>query len=274
MSIALDTEPTLVRFRDRLAQFRRGTGDADDWERQWQRRDVAAWLASHADGRLGPLEPMASALPRDGKILEAGCGVGQVVVALRARGFDAEGVDYAHRTIERIRIARPDLPVRQGDVYALDVPDGHYAGYVSIGVFEHHPDGPTGGLREARRVLRHGGIAIITVPMLNAARRRRLASAPAVERTELEDGRRFYQFYLEANELAETARTVGLEPIAHHAYGTFAGLTRDLALGRFLEARHFFSWRLRDQVLRLSRRLPQPIARRYAHMLMLICRAA
>ena len=40
-----------------------------------------------------------------------------------------------------------DLPVREGDVTRLDVRDGSFAGYVSLGVMEHRREGPYRQLR-------------------------------------------------------------------------------------------------------------------------------
>lgn len=74
------------------------------------------------------------------------------VVTLNARGYDIEGVDYAEETIEQLKVLFPDLPVRVGEVTNLDVEDGHYSGYISLGVIEHCKEGPEPFLREACRV--------------------------------------------------------------------------------------------------------------------------
>ncbi|UCF79701.1 MAG: methyltransferase domain-containing protein, partial [Candidatus Eiseniibacteriota bacterium] len=44
---------------------------------------------------------------------------------------------------------------------------GSLSGYLSFGVVEHFAQGPRRALREAHRILRPGGIAIVTVPSMS-----------------------------------------------------------------------------------------------------------
>ena len=110
-------------------------------------------------------------LPRDGPILEAGCGPGHVVAYLRDLGFRIEGVELNANVVEAMGQLRPDLPLRVGDVGQMDVPDAHYRGLLSFGVIEHFKEGPTAVLAEHFRVLAAGGIAVISVPSFNQVRR-------------------------------------------------------------------------------------------------------
>ena len=66
---------------------------------------------------------------------------------------------------------QPDLQLFVGDVANLPRPDGYYAGLVSYGTIEHFIAGVESPLNEHFRVLRPGGIAIITVPSYNKLRR-------------------------------------------------------------------------------------------------------
>ena len=42
--------------------------------------------------------------PLNGKILEAGCGVGQYVIYFKKMGFDIEGIDISNETVEKATV--------------------------------------------------------------------------------------------------------------------------------------------------------------------------
>jgi len=110
-------------------------------------------------------------LPRDGRILEAGCGPGHVVEYLQRRGYDIEGVELSEPVVNEARRRYPHLRVSLGDVSALACPDNTYSGLLSFGVVEHFRAGPEAPLSEHLRVLRPGGIAVISVPSFTVLRR-------------------------------------------------------------------------------------------------------
>ncbi len=110
-------------------------------------------------------------LPRDGRVLEAGCGSGHVIEYLQQRGYDIEGVELNAPVVAEVRRRLPHLRIRVGDIAALDCPDGAYAGLLSFGVVEHFRAGPEAPLAEHCRVLRPGGIAVISVPSFTVLRR-------------------------------------------------------------------------------------------------------
>ena len=143
--------------------------DPDDefWGDVWRQRLRDGYFADADAGDLADLEDvLVRRLDRTARHLEAGCGLGWWVAALRARGYDVEGVESSKVAVEAVNEARPGLPVRVGDVIALDAEDGAYAGYLSFGVVEHRQEGPEPFLEEAYRVLRPGGTLVLSVPWL------------------------------------------------------------------------------------------------------------
>jgi len=139
------------------------------WSEHWGSQEPEALVGV---ARRSPLTSLIEeALPRTGRILEAGCGLGQYVHILRQRGHAAVGIDWGLDALRRCRKSFPALPVAVADLVALGVKDGAVAAYLSLGVVEHDPDGPDLILREAYRVLAPGGRLILSVPYLNGVRR-------------------------------------------------------------------------------------------------------
>jgi SAM-dependent methyltransferase len=110
-------------------------------------------------------------LPKDAPILEAGSGLSAVVIALRRLGYDVIGLDYAANALHISRAHDPTLPLVAGDVHALPFADGSLGGYLSFGVLEHFEHGMQPALKEAYRVLRRGGVLVLTIPYPNAVYR-------------------------------------------------------------------------------------------------------
>lgn len=110
-------------------------------------------------------------IPRYGKTIEAGCGLGRYVFYFSKMGIDIEGVDFSQHTIDYLDDWKAknnfDVNFKRGNVLALDYPDNSVSGYISLGVIEHFIEGPHKALEEAYRVLRPGGVAIITTPSVS-----------------------------------------------------------------------------------------------------------
>ena len=264
-------------FRDHLALFKKMDSQQAFWEKRWAAHDLETELERFKSGHLDEFEDVFSKfLPTDSRILEAGCGRGQVVRALQSRGYSVEGIDYAERTIARIKEVAPDLQVRLGDVYELPYASGSFGAYLSLGIFEHNLLGPMPGLREARRVLADGGIGLISVPFLNRARRSWKRGVPVAGSELIDGGLEFYQFYFTRQEFESQLREAGFTVVEVLPYALYAGLTRDWQLGRWLHQRSFFFWGVQRRVTRWCRstnRLNLGLRWSFAHMLMFVARA-
>jgi ubiquinone/menaquinone biosynthesis C-methylase UbiE len=95
-------------------------------------------------------------LPRDTRVLDAGCGEGVLVEEFRAR-LAIEGIDPHYSS---------DI-VRSGSLLALPYEDGYFARAVCLDVLEHLPfEDQSRALAELHRVIRPGGELLVTVPNL------------------------------------------------------------------------------------------------------------
>lgn len=251
---------------DRLVYYKE-IANASFWEKHWQ-ENFSPDIYRHAEqGSLGFLEKtFIRWLPKQGRILEAGCGLGHLVLALRARGYDVEGVEWSKPTVELVRRWRPDLPIRVGNVMHLEVPDGHYAGYISLGVVEHRREGPEPFLAEASRILEPGGIALISVPWFNPLRRfkARLGWYWG-NKKELD----FYQYAFTEQEFIQIIKNCGFEILDVTSYDPVKGLKDEIFLLRYLLKQHFIGWRLNYLLSSFFNRSSR-IAQLVSHMLLIV----
>lgn len=89
-------------------------------------------------------------------VLDAGCGDGALAVAAAASPLHVIGLDAA---LPMVEAARVHGPVVRGDITALPVADASVDAVVMVNVL-YHLHRPAIALREARRVLRRGGLFV------------------------------------------------------------------------------------------------------------------
>ncbi len=85
-------------------------------------------------------------IPPGTKMLDIGCGAGQLTIPAAKRGIDVTGIDLAQNLVdqanERARAEGLDLDIRQGDAENLNVPDASYDVVFSLigSMFAPRPD--------------------------------------------------------------------------------------------------------------------------------------
>jgi SAM-dependent methyltransferase len=97
-------------------------------------------------------------------VCDLGCGPGHIGAFLAACGVDAVGIDLSSGMVAQARRAYPAMRVAQGDMTALDLPDGSFSGIVCFYALIHIPRAqvPT-ALSEMWRVLVRGGALLLAV---------------------------------------------------------------------------------------------------------------
>jgi len=161
----------LLRKGGRAPELRRLTsgGPEADEERGWLREtlwaDVADLLAAHAPGK---------------RVLDVGCGTGDLLSVLRERGFEGEGIELSG---DAVRIARDrGLTARSLTAEALAQTEaGRFDAVTMLNVLEHVP-APAQLLDACRTLLGPGGALLVRVPNdfteLQEAARRKLGAEP------------------------------------------------------------------------------------------------
>jgi SAM-dependent methyltransferase len=152
---------------------------------------------------------------RGGRTLEAGCGLGHFTVAANALGYRAEGLDWSAETIETIRQRFPSIPWHVGDVRSLEFATESFDTVYSPGVCEHFIEGPITVLSETHRILRRGGVAIVSTPCFNRWQQRHVAR---VTRGGRGTDREFYQYAFTPDGLTTLLRRLGFEVVQVRPY--------------------------------------------------------
>jgi ubiquinone/menaquinone biosynthesis C-methylase UbiE len=145
---------------------------------------AAGWPSRYRDG--GPMEERVSLfveslqarVPPGGRILDFGCGTGEIARALRAAGYVVTGADISSVMLQagRTNPENSGIQFLEMDARMMKIPleAGSFDGVIASSVLEYLVN-PAGWLMELRRVLRSGGWLLATVPDPDHPIRRREA---------------------------------------------------------------------------------------------------
>lgn len=144
----------------------------------------------------------------NGRLLDAGCGLGDWVLFLESEGFEVTGLDISRKTVEQLRKRFPDKNFQAGDIRDTRMADNAFDACFSWGVFEHFQNGPGDCLREAFRILKPGGLLFASVPFDNWRMSTKGTFAKPTDATLKE---RFYQYRFTRAEWAREMSQAGFE---------------------------------------------------------------
>ena len=140
------------------------------WDGMWSTRTIEQELEA-CDIETAPRVLFLTNLPRNGKIIDAGCGFGKWVIYLSERGYNMIGVDNNKLAISKLKNFNSSLKIDLGNILKLNYPDNYFDAYISMGVIEHFEEGPLGILKEAFRVLKPNGLIFVSTPTVNIIRK-------------------------------------------------------------------------------------------------------
>ncbi len=194
---------------------------ASEWNAIWEEKEVAR--ESHnidtQSALFREVEEVLAETPREGVVLEGGCGLGRWMFHCQGTHRVA-GIELSEPALRALRRNDVALPLARGDVFRLPIRSESVDLYLSFGVLEHFEAGPGGGLQEAHRVLRPGGTLFITGPggevlslaygiqglARQATVRRLLGKLPTSQK-----GREFFQYRFRPAEMRRFLRATGFE---------------------------------------------------------------
>lgn len=202
------------------------TASPEYWDMQWDKKNFEKTVKNGINNILITRTTKKYIYPsKSKKILEGGCGNGQFVYAFDKLGYDSYGLDYAKKTILKIKSIFPDLKVNEGDVRKLDFPNNYFDGYWSIGVIEHFYEGYYNIIKEAERVIKPKGFLFVTFPHLSLLRKIKikLKHYPVFNSKVLEK-EEFYQFILDDKDVTKKIESLGFSLIKKNRFSGLKGL--------------------------------------------------
>jgi demethylmenaquinone methyltransferase/2-methoxy-6-polyprenyl-1,4-benzoquinol methylase len=94
------------------------------------------------------------------RALDVATGTGDLAIALRERGADVVGVDFAEKMLEIARRKAPEIDFRTGNALALEFGDDSFDA-ATVGFGARNFSDLDQGLREMARVVRPGGRVVV-----------------------------------------------------------------------------------------------------------------
>jgi 2-polyprenyl-3-methyl-5-hydroxy-6-metoxy-1,4-benzoquinol methylase len=177
--------------------------EAPDRRRRFGGRGLVTWLRLEAVLRLGPYRPLFQRPP--GRLLDVGCGTGDLALAFARHGWQVAGVEPSAAACTHA--AADGVEIHNGTLDDAPWAPGTFDAIVFNHSLEHIPD-PADALRRGAALLRPGGMLAVAVPNFGSWHRRLFRS----RWYQLELPRHLQHF--DASSLSRLVASSGLEPVA------------------------------------------------------------
>ena len=124
---------------------------------------VHAWFVNNADLQRATWQRFLRVIQRyclTGRLLDVGCGTGSFLIEAQNSGYTVLGQEVAPYFVKFCR-AQHGLTVYEGDLGTLTLDPASFDCVTAFDVIEHHPN-PRQMLRQIRRLLKPGGVIVIS----------------------------------------------------------------------------------------------------------------
>jgi dolichol-phosphate mannosyltransferase len=169
------TNPGRYRLQ-REPEFDPSVVDAQNWNEYWDKKksrssaayDVIATLYRNAIIKRRLEETIHREFADGARLLHAGCGSGQVDVALHERA-KIVAVDVSESALRSYLRENPRAQVQHASIFDLPFADASFDGAYNLGVIEHFTHSELGrAFSELRRVIKPGGKVVVFWPHARA----------------------------------------------------------------------------------------------------------
>ncbi len=179
----------------------------------------AGWKIGGDENPEGELihKVMVRHLPKNGLVVDAGCGTAKWPIYLGRSGYRCLGIEISPDACRVGRAADPTVRLVRADARRSPLRTGCADAILSLGVVEHDEAGPQESLRELRRLLKPGGVMILAVPYNNWFRRlvvNHLQTRVTRKRRQMGAALGFAEYRFSAQEIARHLADAGFETIA------------------------------------------------------------
>lgn len=124
------------------------------------------WTINGLKREADYLRFMTLAHEQVGKLLDVGCGGGRFLNRIKKRGWQVEGIDFDEQATKKVT-TRYGITTHVGDLSQCALPANSFDVITMSQTIEHLYD-PNATLRESLRILKPGGLLVMTTPNVNS----------------------------------------------------------------------------------------------------------
>lgn len=177
--------------------YRAHGGSRSYWQKRWG--DIPTDEGGLDLGRYPGRYAERAVSHTTGKILEAGCGAGRVLIHYHKQGREIVGIDFISEALKKIHRAHPDVPLATSDICNLPFGDGAFEVILAFGLYHSLESGIDKALAETFRVMQPGGVLVASMRINNIQNR----VTDFIEDRKLDKGmeKKFHKWNMSAHEL-------------------------------------------------------------------------